>query len=335
MTNLLVGHGASIDLKDKNGVSPLSLVIQKQYVDVMQIFLNHHALVATGVRHNFAGEVLLQAVESKSTDIIQFLVENGDVALDYQNAAGETAMHRAIAQGNTHMMETLRTMDTTGQSLRVVTTRGESCFHFAARVASVREMELLLQFREEVSGGEEDDLINSLDISGTTPLFAAATSRAHDKTNMFIDRQAKIKLLLSNGAMLLSSGLPGGSPPYCHSSQEPGIILCAQVRKCLSQWLVECQDESEADLLREFCTKWIANILTKPETMTLLSVLNLSVCAGYAAELLPLVLMLPQEKEAIASFLQSLDVFKNSLNGLQFDCLARELSASWISTRRS
>ncbi|KAG3161958.1 hypothetical protein PI126_g6194 [Phytophthora idaei] len=311
VTNLLISYGASIDLQDKNGVSPLSLVIEKGHVGVMQILLNHHELVATRERLDFAGEVLLQAAEVNSVEIVRLLLESEYVALDYQNAAGETAMLRAIAQGKTQMMEALNELDSTGQSLCIFTFRGESCFHFAARVASVKELELLFQFRARLFGDTYQDLLNSTDSSGATPLFAAATTTesccVRDKINQFIDRKDKIQLLLSNGAMLLRNEvLPGGSP-FRRLTLDPGVILCVQ----------------------ELCSNWIAHVPAKPETATMMTVLNLSVCVGYAIEVLPLLLMLPQQQAG--SFLQSLDNFKSCSNGLQFERLALELSASWAS----
>ncbi|KAG7381097.1 hypothetical protein PHYPSEUDO_006473 [Phytophthora pseudosyringae] len=333
VTNLLVSYGASIDLQDKNDVSPLSLTVEKGYVDVMQIFLNAHALVATRERMDFAGEVLFQAVKGKSTDIVRLLVESGYVALDYQNAAGETAMHHAITLGNTQLVKTLCALDPTDHSLRVVTARGESCFHFAARVGSARELEIMLQFRSQVAGDQSHDLLNSIDTFGTTPLLAAATTTesrySDDKTNQFIDRRVKMQLLLSNGAMLFRNDtLPGGSP-FRRSSQGSGITLGAKVRRCLIQWFEECQDEKVGEMLREFSTKWIAHVPSTRESATILSMLSLCVCSGYTLEVLPLLLMLPQEQAAITSFLQSLDVFECCSNGLQFECLAHELRATW------
>ncbi|KAG3218019.1 hypothetical protein PC129_g11159 [Phytophthora cactorum] len=313
VTNLLISYGASIDLQDKNGISPLSLVIEKGYLDVMQILLNHHELVATRERLDFTGEVLLQAAEVNSVEIVRLLLESEYVALDYQNAAGETAMLRAIAQGKTQMMEALNELDSTGQSLCIFTFRGESCFHFAARMASVKELELLFQFRARLFGDMYQDLLDSTDSSGATPLFAAATTTESccvcDKINQFIDRKDKIQLLLSNGAMLLRNEvLPGGSP-FRRLTRDPGVILCVQ----------------------ELCSNWIVHVPAKPETASMMTVLNLSVCVGYAIEVLPLLLMLPQQQAAITSFLQSLDNFKSCSNGLQFERLALELSASWAS----
>ncbi|KAG6623106.1 Serine/threonine-protein phosphatase 6 regulatory ankyrin repeat subunit B [Phytophthora cinnamomi] len=73
VTNLLLSNGASIDLQDNRGVSPLALAIQKGYVDIMQLFLNHYSLVATRERLDFAGNVLLQAVEEDSANIVKLL----------------------------------------------------------------------------------------------------------------------------------------------------------------------------------------------------------------------------------------------------------------------
>ncbi|KAF1786526.1 Ankyrin repeat-containing domain [Phytophthora cactorum] len=328
VTNLLISYGASIDLQDKNGISPLSLVIEKGYLDVMQILLNHHELVATRERLDFTGEVLLQAAEVNSVEIVRLLLESEYVALDYQNAAGETAMLRAIAQGKTQMMEALNELDSTGQSLCIFTFRGESCFHFAARMASVKELELLFQFRARLFGDTYQDLLDSTDSSGATPLFAAATTT---ESCCFIDRKDKIQLLLSNGAMLLRNEvLPGGSP-FRRLTRDPGVILCVQVRGCLIQWFTECHDECDGYMLQELCSNWIVHVPAKPETASMMTVLNLSVCVGYAIEVLPLLLMLPQQQAAITSFLQSLDNFKSCSNGLQFERLALELSASWAS----
>jgi hypothetical protein len=332
-TDLLLSRGASIDVQDKDGVSPLSLVIQKGFVDMMQIFLNHHQLVSTRGRLDFAGEVLLQAVEATSADIVRFVVGEEYVGMDYQNAQGETAMHRAIAQGETQMMRTLRELDTDGRSLGEVTARGENCLHFAARVASARELELVVQFADHLGGGATKRLVRGLDETGATPLFTAATTteapNTRDKTNMFLDREAKMRLLLAHDAALLPiEPLPGGSP-FRRSSSGSGVVLCARVRRCLAQWLAECDDGSSGELSRDFCSQWIGNVRVQPSTTTLVSVLTMGFCAGYAVDVLPLLLMLAQDAEGMEKFLQSFDIFENSSNAFQFDCLVRELRASW------
>ncbi|KAK1938808.1 Ankyrin-3 [Phytophthora citrophthora] len=319
--HLLLNNRASIDLEDNSGVSPLSLGIQNEHLDVMQLFLNHHALVATRERLDFAGEVLLEAVDAKSVDVVRFLLENADVTLDYQNEAGETAMHHAIVQHSTQMMRTIWTLDSTGQCLRKATAKGENCFHFAARLGTTLELEVLLEFRDQITGDPNQDLLNSIDSFGSTPLFAAATSRYRVP-----DRQAKMQLLLANGAVLLrNEALPGGLP-LRSSSAASGFIVCFQVWKCLVLWVAECREENEA-LVRDFCTKWITGVHVKAKLMT---VLNLAVCAGFAVDVVPLLLLLPQTEGAIPVFLRSLEAFNDCSNGLQFDCLTRELRASWI-----
>ncbi|KAL3656742.1 hypothetical protein V7S43_018405 [Phytophthora oleae] len=313
--HLLLNHRASIDLEDKNGVSPLSLGIQKEYLDVMQLFLNHHTLVATRKRLDFAGEVLLQAVDAKSPDVVRFLLESADVTLDYQNEAGETAMHRAIAQRSTQMMRTIWTLDSTEQCLHNVTTGGENSFHSAARLGSTLELGVLLEFRAQRSGEPSQDLLNNIDSFGATPLLAAAISRCQ-----ITDRRAKMQLLLANGAVLLRNEQ---SPPFRSSAADSGYTVSVQVWQCLVLWLAECRDERK-DLVREFCLKWIAGVPVRSDTVKLMTVLNLGVCAGFAVEVLPLLLLLPQEEAAVPGFLRSLDPFKSCSNGLQFDCLIND-----------
>lgn len=316
MIDLLLNTRASIDLKDKNGVSPLSLGIQHEYLDVMQLFLNHHALVATRKRLDFAGEVLLEAVDAKSADVVRFLLENADVTLNYQNEAGETAMHRAIVQCSPQMMRTIWALDSTGQCVRKATAKGENCFHFAARLGTTLELEVLLEL------SPSQNLLNSIDSFGSTPLLTAATS-----TYRITDRQAKMQLLLANGAVLLRIELLPGGSPFRPSSGTPGIIVCFQVWRCLVLWFEECEGESQ-ELVRDFCMTWIAGLPV--DTVKLSTVLNLVVCAGFAGDVLPLLLLLPQTEAAIPAFLRSLEAFNSCSNGLLFDCLTRELRASWI-----
>ncbi|GMF23633.1 unnamed protein product [Phytophthora fragariaefolia] len=296
----------------------------------MQIFLNHFALVATRERLHFAGNVLFQAVEADSPSIVRLLMESEYVTLDYQNAVGETAMHHAIAHGSAQMMKALHTLDTGIQSLSVPNGLGESCLHLAARVASITELKVLLEFLEEMDEDEKDQLVNQIDAHGATPLFSAAMATearcTNDSNDLFSDRNDKMNVLLASGAKLF----PVSSSPF-RSMQDSSVTLSALVRRCLGQWLSECQKEGDEFLLREFCTSWLANVPQDQDAARLLLVLHLSVCTGYTVEVLPLLLMLPQECKAVAGFLQSLESFEKSRNGLQFRSLINEMRVAWIS----
>ncbi|CAH0515133.1 unnamed protein product [Peronospora belbahrii] len=77
VTNLLLSRGANIDVQDVDGLSVLDLVVQRADLNLLQLFLNNHQLVATPERHDFAGFVLLHAVEVDVKNVVRFIVDNG------------------------------------------------------------------------------------------------------------------------------------------------------------------------------------------------------------------------------------------------------------------
>ncbi|RLN97734.1 hypothetical protein BBJ28_00025615, partial [Nothophytophthora sp. Chile5] len=89
------------------GVTPLRLAVQNQNLNVLQIFLNHHQLVATPERQDFAGAVLLLAVDYEAEEVLQFVVENEYAPVTVCNASGESLLHRAILRRSPQLMELL------------------------------------------------------------------------------------------------------------------------------------------------------------------------------------------------------------------------------------
>ncbi|KAJ8561496.1 hypothetical protein ON010_g8185 [Phytophthora cinnamomi] len=144
--DLLMENRAQINLPDKDGVTPLQLMIRKEDVNMLQVIINHHHFVPMDGGEDFSGSVLVSAIDQGALSVVAFLLDEAYVEVGYQSANGETAMHRAMLKSRPEVAERLRTLDDQGQALSLRTVTGESCFHYAARYSPPDELQHLLEF---------------------------------------------------------------------------------------------------------------------------------------------------------------------------------------------
>lgn len=299
--NLLLEHRADLDLCDATGTSPLTVVITRSLVNQLQIILNHHALVVTALRLDFAGAVLMEAVDRDAITVAQFLLESEYVLAEYQNANGETAFHDVQSS---RAVELLCRFDAGWTAFRLRTTTGDSCLHYAARLGSHRVLNALLEHHERMRVHVTDDLVASVNADGATPLFVAAMNTAIPLKS----RDTKTELLLSFNAPLF----PADWPPWLISPRSRSrLSLVVPVRACLRVWLLEASNNRMSDELVSLNVKWIASVSFAERQSCLLSgeLLGLVVFAGYAADLVPLLVELPFEHSSVSRFLHALQSF--------------------------
>ncbi|KAF1788825.1 Ankyrin repeat-containing domain [Phytophthora cactorum] len=162
-----------IDVADADGITPIQFVLQRANLHVLQLFLNHHQLVATPQRQDFARSVLLSSAA--------FIVDNGYAPVTVYNKKGETAMHRAILRNSPSVMELISDLDLDSDTLTAVTMQRETPAHYASAHGSAREVETLLLCLTRVFGDLEElerlsetNPLNVADETGMTSLFIAA-----------------------------------------------------------------------------------------------------------------------------------------------------------------
>ncbi|KAG7376049.1 hypothetical protein PHYPSEUDO_014559 [Phytophthora pseudosyringae] len=329
VTDLLLSRGANIDVEDQDGVSPLGFMLQRANVNVLQLFLNHHHWVPTRQRHDFAGAVLLQAVDSREeSPLARYVVENEYASVTVQNAVGETPFHRAIVRRSPSMMELLADFDPAGDTLIASTVEFETPAHYAARYGSHREVEMLLQCLTSAFGDLQDvgtaNPLNAVDRQGKTSLYIAATTLL--EAGGAVERDSKVRLLLHHGARLFPLGaLEPKMAPTGDGPGAPRIVLPPQVQSCLLRWVVEAgvrqdaheepEDEETAhagpsnglvDALTELCVQWMASVACVGSWAALLPIL---ICAGYAHDVVSLLVELPLHRWALPGLLRQLEKF--------------------------
>ncbi|KAG7380367.1 hypothetical protein PHYBOEH_011478 [Phytophthora boehmeriae] len=302
VANLLVSRGAQIDLQDIRGVSSLELALKQRSGNVLQIILNHHHMVATSQRRDFAADVLLSAVELESEEAVRLIVDGGYAPVIVQNSAGETPLHRAIAQRNTHLMALLVSLDLSGESLTMATTTGDSPAHYAARYGSLRVVETLLQQLHVVVGDlrvidEETNPLNAMNHAGERCLYIVGTDRVSAGT--LEERDAIVEFLLRHGARLF----PRDRVVRAFGSGLNSVVIFSEpVHRALTLWIQEISDRHQGMdaedeirargvLLTDFCVEWIASVATSAmpgihslDLSGLSAVLSVAIAAGYASQ---------------------------------------------------
>ncbi|KAE8996685.1 hypothetical protein PR002_g19258 [Phytophthora rubi] len=353
VTNLMLAYGADINVEDSVDSTPLKHVLQRADLNVLQLFVNHHQLVATPQGQDFSVSVLFQAVDLEG--VVRFIVDNEYASVTARNAAGETPLHQAIARRSPSVMEMLADLDPEGDSLTAVTTKMETPAHYAAHYGSVREVETLLLCLTRAFGDLEElvelgaaNPLNTGDESGMTSLYVAGTatvSTESGEAGRSVEvRDAKVRLLLDHGGQLFPPGFLV-RVLATSMSRSTHLVLPVQVQHCLGIWLVESvsgtrqleEEESTPsgsaeppiEALTELCMQWIACVACPGSAMTLVAVVT---CASYAHEVLPLLISLPLCSAAFSSLLRWLRKFAayNEPDHALLLQLHDELSEAWL-----
>ncbi|KAK1928514.1 E3 ubiquitin-protein ligase mib1 [Phytophthora citrophthora] len=330
VANLLVSRGAQIDIADDQGLSPLILAIRRCNVNMLQIILNQYRLVVTDERRDFAADVLLIAVENEVEEIVRFIVEGEFSSVAVCNSVGETPLHRAIVKRNVQLMELLMRLDPVDANLRAATVEGDSVTHYAARFGSVREMELLISrfsflFGDLESLEVDGNPFNATNRSGATCLYVVGTSR-ENLTRSESERNTITELLLQQGArlfrrdfILIRSG----------SGSTEQVVFREQVRRAIRLWVreasvrgnelavdgnenIEVGAGSNAILLTELCVEWASAVVSPVVSLhrpDFVAVLHVVISAGYALDLLSLLLELSLCRGAMSVLLRRLERF--------------------------
>lgn len=250
VTNLLVSRGAPIDLPDKTGETPFTIVVRHGDITALQLLLNHHSLVATPARQDFSGAVLLHAAELGVVDVVRFLLDGKYTSVDVVNARGETALHLAIMKQRKALVEMLCKSKSAELLLAARTKgKGESVLHYAARFGSPSDLTSVLSLLGK--GGSSK--VNVASAQGLTPLYLATTASTAGSPS---ERRAKVAQLEKLGASLFASD----ALLFREVKNAAGVALVAMnpaVRRCLALWMAECSASSPT-AFSDFCVNWVA-----------------------------------------------------------------------------
>ncbi|KAL4893515.1 ankyrin repeat-containing domain protein [Aspergillus ambiguus] len=215
--HLLLDHGASLEIVDKNGCTPLMTAAWKSSVQILQLLIqrgaNIHArdLRKRNALHSVAANKEYQG--RSGLDTVQLLLKN-DCNPNEQDELGRTPLHWACAMGNDGVAELLLTSPGMRcADINATDLRGRTALHIAVDHGHYRTVKLLLTHSASV---------NDFSDGGWTPLHCAC-----QKGNEMI-----VRLLLRSGAHINRQLLNGVAP--LHLAVQHGHI---EVVACLLERL--------------------------------------------------------------------------------------------------
>ncbi len=243
---LLLDHGANIDLRNKTGQTALHLASQRGRLDFMELLLNRGAMVDVPDNDGFtplhlaiskmerrATELLLKnganidlqnnkrqtalhlALQHSHPNIIPLLLENG-ANVDAQDDDGSTPLHRAISRADVELSRVQLLLDRyTNINLR--NNKGQTALHLASQHGRLNVMRLLL---------EDGADVDALDSGGSTPLHQAISDvdsfHLEQAVGLLLDRGANINLRNGQGLTPLYKASLRGYPNIIHLMRNHG-----------------------------------------------------------------------------------------------------------------
>ena len=237
---LLVAHGAPVNERNKKGVTPLSLAIEKGNMEHIVFYASAGADINA---EDMEGNTPLgRALESPTITMLKTLVTVKNVYS--KDSAGNTPLHIAIIRDSP--FEYIQYLIDCGADVNARNKNGDSVLYLAITKNKKDVGDLLLSKGADIfasntennsplrialtQGGEVQDwlitsrTLNTTDGAGNTPLHYAAEWKLDDALLGLIQKGANVNAVNSNGESALFSAVKADSPSTINILVENGII---------------------------------------------------------------------------------------------------------------
>ncbi|XP_070176175.1 uncharacterized protein [Littorina saxatilis] len=173
-------YHATVDSKDKNGLTPLHIASYNCHVDIASLLADLDANLNATDKSGLAP--LHYACHRQCLETVQLLVERGGLvnAVDYE---GTTPLHTVCIEGDTDIAELLILHNA---HVDAKTSIGWTPLHLACYKGQKDIAQLLLQFRAD---------INTTSRKGNTPLHIARTQSNTDIVRLLVANRAHINVI--------------------------------------------------------------------------------------------------------------------------------------------
>jgi ankyrin repeat protein/WD40 repeat protein len=219
IVEMLLAHGAGIDIKNNAGVTPLHYVAYLGSRKIVELFLECGANIDIP---STDGRTLLGFVAgSGDSDCVEFLLTRCLSQINLVNSNGLTPLHYAVMKGDKN---TVKTLLAHGANIDAQSNIGLTPLHLAASGCFLEIVEFLLKRGANIDlvsragetmlhfGAQSDDIhcltfllsrctnqINSVDSEGWTPLHFAATNGCLVSAELLLAHQADIEAKTETG----------------------------------------------------------------------------------------------------------------------------------------
>ena len=107
MVKYLLDKGGRIDVKDRQGRSPLDIAIEQGNTNILKLLMEHNQL-SPDSKDGTGKSLFEKAIALGSVSSVQYLINQG-ANLQAQDSAGKTLLDLAVAAGNQQIVQLLRT----------------------------------------------------------------------------------------------------------------------------------------------------------------------------------------------------------------------------------
>ena len=222
VARVLIEHGAQIETRNEDRLTPLMFAARKNRLAMVRMLLQKGASAGARVGTSFS-KPLNEAVESGNEDMVQLLLEYA------RRGSIEEPLDRAVYHGRWRMVKLLITkgaslmegdqpplayaasignvavvawiLESSLNSIEILGSGGRSALSHAASVGSLPVLKLLLERGADV---------NSLDRRKRTPVSHAASTGRDAAIRLLVDHGARLEMADSAGRLPLSHAAEGG-----------------------------------------------------------------------------------------------------------------------------
>ncbi|GLV36690.1 Ankyrin 2 [Carabus blaptoides fortunei] len=129
IASLLISHGASVNIKDKEHMTPLHWAAHQKHCQVVRVLLQSENIILDE-KNDLRQTALHCAAYSGSVEIIDMLINKG-CKPDARDANGKSLLHHAVSGEHYELVKTL--LDRYPRSIKEINDDGESVLHFAVQ----------------------------------------------------------------------------------------------------------------------------------------------------------------------------------------------------------
>ena len=184
MIKLLIENKANVNKEDSNGISPLTIAVMNNDVELTKLLIANKANLSIVTKD---GESLIEyAINNDNVDLLQVLVEAG-ADINYAGISSYTPLMIAAKSGAENIARILLTQKV---DINAVDKYGDTALHIASEYSNLPIVRMLL---------EKKPNLNIQDQNGDTPLHKAVNSGNIDIVSELVLSGADVMIRNNNG----------------------------------------------------------------------------------------------------------------------------------------